>query len=250
MTTIKFDRFARILIRCKEVGTQTGICSPIANFYAKSTAEPVGAYLGADSDVTNASIACEKKKNDAVNSLIALNDPYKVARTMLKSIHPETEKVLPDTLKALPTDTDKLKAIKWLYDEISKDAGEVWADDLITGEFGTKATMAMDDINGVITAGKALTKASMNRAAAYEPTYAKYLHFKQVVRDALGTGSKEYRRIHLRALPGSATEEPEAAPAEPKAGALEAQPASKAVPSGAPAMPAADAPPAAPLAPS
>jgi hypothetical protein len=58
-----------------------------------------------------------------------------------------------------------------------------------------------------IAANKVLSKARSDRAAAYGPTYEKYLRFKQVVRNAYGPGSKQYRRIHLRAAPGAAIAE-------------------------------------------
>jgi hypothetical protein len=44
----------------------------------------------------------------------------------------------------------------------------------------------------------------------YGSAYEKYLGFKRVVRDALGPGSKQYKRIHMRAAAAAADEGGEA----------------------------------------
>jgi hypothetical protein len=198
---INYERFVRVLERCAELGQQAGINPAIAHVYNVALAGPAAAYLDADSAVSDALVACEKESAEAFQALSFLETPYKVARSTLKAIHPETVKARPATLASLTTDTDKLKAIRWLHDEIQKHAGAAWADAQLTGEFGLKAEAALKEIGEAIDANKDLTTAKMARAAAYEPAYVKYVDFKQVVRDALGAGSKEYRRIHLRASP-------------------------------------------------
>lgn len=199
--TINYERFVRVLHRCAELGQQAGINPAIAHVYNVALAGPAEAYLNAESAVSDALMACEKENSEAFQALTFLETPFKVARSTLKAIHPETVKARPATLASLTTDTDKLKAIRWLHGEIKKHTGATWADALLAGEFGVKAEAALKEIGEAIDASKELTTAQMQRAGAYEPAYVKYVDFKQVVRDALGPGSKEYRRIHLRASP-------------------------------------------------
>lgn len=234
---INYERFVRVLERCAELGQQAGINPAIAHVYNVALAGPAEAYLNADSAVSDALTACEKENSEAFQALTFLETPFKVARSTLKAIHPETVKARPATLASLTTDTDKLKAIRWLHVEIQKHAGAPWADALLTGEFGTKAEAALKEIGEAIDASKDLTTAKMARAAAYEPAYVKYVDFKQVVRDALGAGSKEYRRIHLRASPkrgkkGDADSAPESAevPESDATPDVEAAPESDATP--------------------
>ncbi len=68
------------------------------------------------------------------------------------------------------------------------------------------------DAKEAIDANKALAKAKTDRATAYAPTYEKFLRFKQVVRNAYGPSSKQYKRIHLRQAAGGTSAEPPAAP--------------------------------------
>jgi len=204
---ISHKQLARVVCRCIEIGTQEGIDATIIDIYEESFAAGATAYVAAESTVSRAIITCEERRMAADKALAALNTPYKKARSALRAVRPGTAVSMPETLKVLTTDTDKLAAIEWLMNSIQASAGKLWADNLLTGDFGVCATETMAAIRALVTAGKALTKAKMDRADAYEPTNEMYVAFKRVVRDALGSGSKEYQRIRLRAPTGSKKDE-------------------------------------------
>lgn len=199
--TIDYERFARVLLRCVEVGEETGAHPVVVAVFKETLADDAPAYLTLDSDVAKGMTGFAKENGEALAALAELDGPYRVARAAVLAILPETH--LPDTLKTLPTDTDKQRAIASLLDTIDDHVGKEWADALLAGEFGTKAARTTTELNDAIAANKVLSKARTDRAAAYGPTYEKYLRFKQVVRNAYGPGSKQYRRIHLRASPGA-----------------------------------------------
>jgi len=204
--TIRHDRFIRVLLRGVEIAEQPGLSPVIKTLYDETFAAPVKAHLDADAHATAALVANDSAIQESRKALALLNGPFKVARTSLKSILPETTKVIPRTLKALSTDTDKLSAIRWVLGTLEEQTGATWADALITGEFGESARAAIVAIEGAITAGKALTAARRNVAETFLPAYKKFLDFKHIVRDSLGARSKEYRRLHLR-TPAASDEE-------------------------------------------
>jgi len=211
--SIDYDRFARVIARCIEVGEATD-ANPVVSAVYKATLEAEAkGYLAKENAFTDAKNAFAKENGEAVKAFADLDAPYRVARSALVAILPHTQ--LPDTLKAQPTDTDKLNAISRLIDLIDDHSGEAWADNILAGDFGVQAPAAVTEMREAMAANTDLSKAQLERAAAYGPTYEKYIRFKGVVRNAYGTGSKQYRRIHLRALPGAAPEEPEVKP-EPK----------------------------------
>jgi len=202
--SIDYERFTRYLNRCKEVANEPGM-NPIAvAVYKEALDGPATAYLNAYDAMSKAIAAHEKEHGEAHKALAELDSPYRVARSAVMTMHPETVKALPDTLKSLPTDTDQLSAITRLLDVIDDYEGSPWADALLKGEFGVKAAAAIKEINEGIASNKALSAAQVERAKAYGPAYEKYLGFKRVVRNALGPGSKQYKRIHMRAAPGTA----------------------------------------------
>jgi hypothetical protein len=110
-------------------------------------------------------------------------------------------------LKSQKTDTDQLNAIEALLDVLDEHAGQGWADEQAQSGFGKKAAGTVKELNEAIVANKALSEAREVRARSYGPAYERYLRFKRVVRDALGSTSKQYKRIHLRgAVAGAAAE--------------------------------------------
>ena len=199
---IDYDRFTRVLTRCVEVATDPAQPPILASVYKAMAEEKITTFLSAAKKVDTALTAFTKENREALKALDTLDAPYRVARAAVLAVLPET--VLPDALKSQRTDTDKLNAIERLLDLIDDHAGQPWADNLLQGELGQKAPAAVKEINEAITAGKDRVTALTARAAAYGPAYEAYLAFKRVVRNACGPGSKEYRRIHLRASPGSA----------------------------------------------
>jgi hypothetical protein len=214
--SIDYERFTRYLLRCKEVANEPDMNPIVVAVYKEALDGPATAYLKAYDAMTKAIAAHEKEHGEAHKALGELDSPYRVARSAVMTIHPETVKALPDTLKSLPTDTDQLSAITKLLDIIDDYEGSSWADALLKGEFGVKAAAAIKEINEGIASNKALSAAQVERAKAYGPAYEKYLGFKRVVRNALGPGSKQYKRVHMRASPGAADTRGDegAAPAE------------------------------------
>lgn len=221
---INHERLVRVLLRCVEISKQPDLSPAVLAVYNAALSGPASAYLTADAAVNDGLVKADKESSEAKESLAEIDGPYRTARSALKAVHPSAAKALPLTLKALPTDTDKLNAIQMLMGALQEHAGEPWADAFLGGEVAAKAQSATQNIEEAIAAGKALTKAKTDRAAAFGPAYAKYLDFKQVVRDALGPTSKEYKRIHLRASPGKGdadnADEPKPSTPPPSQGAV------------------------------
>lgn len=205
---ISHDTFTRLLLRCLEISKQPGINPAILGVYKDTLEAPANEYLGTDAAVNASLIAFEKENSEAFGALSSLDGPYKVARSALRAIYPSTAKAAPLTLKSLPTDTDKLKAIQWLLDSIQGHAGEAWADAILAGEYGVSASKSITEVEEAIAANKAYTKAKMDRADAAVLAYSRFIDFRQLVREACGAGSKEYQRLHLRG--SSPKDEPEA----------------------------------------
>jgi 3-oxoacyl-ACP reductase-like protein len=199
---IDYERFARVITRSIEVGNEPNADPVVATIFKQTLSDAAADYLALDAGVSTAMTSFGKENREALDALVSLDGPYRVARAAVLAMLPNTD--LPDTLKSQPTDTDQLNAIARLLDLIDDHVGEQWADVLLAGEFGTKAAKTVQELSESIAANKALSKARSDRAAAYGPTYEKYLRFKQVVRNAYGPGSKQYRRIHLRSSPGAA----------------------------------------------
>jgi len=203
--TIDYERFKRVITRCIEIANEPDANPIVVGVFKEKLDAQAAAYLATDLAVSTAMTAFAKENREALDALASLDGPYRVARAAVAAVLPGTE--LPDTLKSQPTDTDQLNAITRLLDVIDDHSDKAWADALLKGEFGTKAPKTIQEISESIAANKGLSKAKSERAAAYGPTYEMYLGFKQVVRNAYGPGSKQYRRIHLRASPGASNEE-------------------------------------------
>lgn len=207
---IDYDRFIRVATRSQALASDPSQ-PPILGLVYKERAEAaITAFLAAAEEVNTALSAFAKENQEAELALEQVDGPYRVARSSVAAVLPES--VLPATLKALPTDTDKLNAIEELLDILDDHVGKPWADALLAGDFGVKAPKTIQEINDAIAASSARTKALGARASTFGPAYESYLAFKRVVRDTLGPASLEYRRIHLRAAPGPKGEgEPEGA---------------------------------------
>lgn len=202
--TIDYERFERIGARCKEIAEDTSLPPILAIVYDEVVKGPLEAFLTASKAVDTARSAFAKENGEALAALDEVDGPYRVARSSVLAVLPET--VLPETLKSLPTDTDKVNAIERLTDVIDDHVGKPWADTLLAGPFGTLGPKVVKEITEAVAANLALSKAMRERAAAFGPAHEVYMRFKRVVRDALGPGSKQYRRIHLRASPGKKEE--------------------------------------------
>jgi hypothetical protein len=168
----------------------------VVRVYGETLKQAAEAFLSAYDAVRKAEGGFKKEHKEALEALEAFDGPYREARSVVRAFVPHTS--LPDTLKAQPTDTNKLDAIEKLLDAIDDHSGEAWADEIAQGEIGQRAATTVKELNEAIASDKALAEARDGRAAAYGPAYERYLRYKRVVRDALGAKSRQYKRIHLR----------------------------------------------------
>jgi hypothetical protein len=205
MRGINHHRLNRFLQRCDEIVQEPGMSSIVTHVYQGALKPKADLYRGAFDAIAVAESAFRQAKLAVGDAVEELEAPYKAARSVVLAMAPAT--VVPATLAVQATDTDMLYAIKTLVDVIGAHTGQVWADDLLKGEFGTKSANAADAIAKAISAKKALDKAIDERAEAFDLAYKGLVAFRRVVRDALGPSSKQYQRLHVRARPES--EEPE-----------------------------------------
>lgn len=204
MGTIDYSRFQRMLLRSAEVAAEAGMKVSVVRVHNETLKPAADAFLAAHEAVRKAETAFRKENKEAVDALAMIDVPYKEARSVVRAFAPET--VLPVALRSQPTDTDKLDAIEKLIHTLGDHGSQPWAIEIAQGEVGQRAAVTVKELNEAIAANKGLAQARVARAAAYEPAYERYLRFKRVVRDALGSRSRQYKRIHLRA-PGSAPAE-------------------------------------------
>jgi hypothetical protein len=196
MAAIDYGRLDRVLARCEEVAGEPGVHAIVARVYKDVLKPAAKAFREAHAEIAAKESAQKKEAHEAREALEALDRPYRSARAMVLAYLPH--KKLPETLKAQPTDTDKLIAIEGLLDAIDEQAGEGWADELAETEFGKLAAKTIKELNEAVAADKELASAREARASAFGSAYEKYLAYKRVVRETLGNRSKQYKRIHVR----------------------------------------------------
>jgi len=209
---IKYKLFGRLLLRADEVASQSGISAVVTRVHGDVLKGPATAFLTAEAALTTAISAQSKESGEAKAALAKIDKSYGVARAAAMAYQPHL--VLPETLKSVPTDTDKMDAIETLLEVLEVHANEGWAKELLDGEFGKLAPEAVREIDEGMRADATLSAARSARSAAYGPAYDAYLSFKRVVRAACGPKSREYHRIHVRSVDGTEPEEP-VAPVEP-----------------------------------
>lgn len=216
MKRMNYNLLNRLLLRSAEIAEEAPVGSPIRNVYNVALKAKAEAYRSAFDVIAIAESYGRQQKLAVKVALAALRRPYKAARAVVLAIHPS--RVVPAALSAQTTDTDKLYAIETLISVIQEYTGEVWADDLLSGEFGATSAAAVKALSSLINASTEQAAAVQDRAAAFEPAYAAFVAFRRVVRGALGSSSKQYRRLHVRSTKGAkeaeAEGEGEAAPAE------------------------------------
>lgn len=212
MGAIDHKRFFRVLARCQELGTAADARPVVARVYADVLKSPADAFLAAHKTVAAGESAAAKEESEASAALESIDKPYREARAVALAYVPTLK--VPDTLKRQPTDTDKVTAIEDLLDAIDDHVGTAWADEILSGEFGKRAPLAIKEVSESVEANKGLGSTKQARAAAYGPAYEKYLSFKRVVREVHGPASKEYKRIHLRGSGAGGEEEAETPSAE------------------------------------
>jgi hypothetical protein len=204
--SIDYGRFARLITRSIEIADEVDANPIVVSVFKETLAEDATTYLALNTAVSKAMTDFAKENREALEALRSLDAPYLVARSAVAAILPGAD--VPETLKSQPTDTDKLNAVGLLIDVIDDHVGKEWADKLLAGEFGTKGLQTVKELEEAIDANKAVAKAKTDRATAYGPTYEKFLRFKQVVRNAYGPSSKQYKRLHIRQAAGSDTPPP------------------------------------------
>lgn len=207
MAAVDLDKMARLLVRCEEIALAPDAKTMVKTTYLGVLEEPAHAFMDANRAVVKIESLQAKEMREANVALERLDQPYREARSVVKAFVP-TAKV-PLTLKQLTTDTDRLQAIGGLLDVLKEYESATWAGELMGGVFGQTAASAMNELAEAIAASRALADARKTRTDALEPAYEAYLRFKRVVRDAIGSKSHEYRRIHIRSSSGG---DPEHAP--------------------------------------
>ena len=210
---IDHKRFPRVLGRCSELASQTGTPSIVKQVYNDKLKDASDTYITTNAALRTATGSVAKEGTEAAKALKAVDQPYRVARSTVMAYLPHV--VVPETLKALGTDTDKMDAIETLLDVLDENNTAKWAADLLAGEFGSTGAHAVKELSEAIDANKAFAAARTARMQAYGPAYEQYTAFKRVVRDACGPSSVEYRRIHLRSAAGDPEDPAPPAPPEP-----------------------------------
>jgi len=211
---IRYGLFSRVLMRCAEVAAEADGKKIVAMVFDDRLKAVANLYLTAHDAVIKAEGAWAKENGESLQALKVLDQPYQETLAVVAAYLPH--EVLPTTLKSLPTDTDRLKAIRDLVDLLDDRQSDAWATEQLSGPFGTQGPQAITELEESISANKAYAKASEQRAESYGPAYERYLAFKQVVRAAYGHTSKQYHRIHLRSSKsGSDTDQPQPTPAPP-----------------------------------
>jgi hypothetical protein len=223
-----YPRFTRMLRRSADIAAEPKMKPGIVLLYAdvlQPVAEP---YLAADAALKTAQSQLNARKIDAAAALAAIDEPYQAARALVAAYVAGV--VLPDTLKAQPTETETVAAESELSSLILEHKGEPWADDLIAGPFGQLAPVAGPKIQDAVNANIALTKARLDRQKAYPAAYEAFVKFKKVVRTGLGRTSKQYQRINVREAPEKPTQATPAKAAPAKAAPAKDPPATEAQP--------------------
>ncbi|MFT3774714.1 MAG: hypothetical protein QM820_55895 [Minicystis sp.] len=195
MGNVDHDLLLRLLTRSEEVAAEPGMKPTVVLVYQDVLKKPAQAYQAATSQAKDADTIYVEKTRDAAKALDAMDAPYREARSVVGAYLPML--AVPATLKSQPTDTEQRGAIKDLRAEIEKRGGEAWATELLNGAFGQLAPVTIAALDASIAAGKVSATARQQRAAAFDPAYASFLRFKQVVRDALGPKSKQYQRLRV-----------------------------------------------------
>ncbi|UJR79135.1 hypothetical protein [Sandaracinus amylolyticus] len=197
---IDYPRLMRLLTRCEELATATDTDPAVARVHRERLAPEAGAFRSAYDALPAAETTSATERREAHAALDRIDQPFRKARAIAKAYVSELS--TPDTLKTLRTDTDRLLAIEALLDTLEERAegGAEWAREELAGAFGTLAPDVIRELGEVVAADAQLSSARDARARAYGPAYERYLHFKNVVRQAYGARSPQYRRIHIRQI--------------------------------------------------
>ena len=204
---IDYSTFDRLLTRAEEIANEPDVNASVKRVFEERVRAPGTLFRTTHTGLTVAETSARKESAEGRAALAAIDGPYRIVRAVAFSYVPTL--LLPATLKKQPTDTDKMNAIGGLLRVLDeRDETDPWAADQLAGDFGRLAPDTIREVEEWIQANKDLQHARDARVAAAAPAYERFLAFKDVVRQAYGSKSRQYKRIHLRA----AAEEPEAVP--------------------------------------
>ncbi|MCC6557212.1 MAG: hypothetical protein IT372_30030 [Polyangiaceae bacterium] len=192
----QFSVFARYCARPHEIVIEMGAPQVLVDVYEKTAGQPFQAFTDSMASVKAATERVKAAEKGKTSKLAEMDKLFRTGRSAVAAVVPGT--VLPDTLKVQPTDTDRRNAIQELVSTVQKHAGEGWADNLMSGEFGQKAPAALETLNEYIAAANALQKAKADRLTAFEPAWGAFVKFRRLVRDTLGSSSRQYRGLRPR----------------------------------------------------
>jgi hypothetical protein len=208
MSHIDYATFFRLLIRCEEIATAEGARPGVVLVHDRCLAPVAKSFRDAHTNMPAAQSAARKARATAAVTFASFDVLYREARAVVLAFVPTL--VLPETLKSQPTDTDRVNAIRELCRILESNAGAIWADELRQGAFGAAAATAVLDLKAIAMADERFATARQARATLYKEARVQFFAFKRVVREAYGSKSHEYRRIHLRGKAGGEAEKEEA----------------------------------------
>lgn len=191
-----YAQLNRYLRRAEEIAQEPSMNVTVKNIYNEALKAKADAYRSAYDAIAVAESKSRKEGGEASSAVKALEKHYQTTRAAVLAVIPTA--VLPKSLSSQTTDTDTLYAIETLIEAVEDHVGQKWADDLLSGEFGVASAAAVKELTESIAANKELSTAVADRAAALGPAYEGLVAFKRVVRNALGSTSKQYQRLHVR----------------------------------------------------
>ncbi len=193
-----FATFDRLLTRCAEVAAEPDANASVRRVYEDRLRATAEAFRATHAALARVESNARKEGAEGRAALEAIDKPYRLTRAVAFSYIPTL--VLPATLKQQRTDTDKMNALRGLLRELyERDETEARAAEQLAGDFGRLAPDAIREVEEWVQSNKDLQEARDARAAARGPAHERYLAFKDVVRQAYGSRSRQYRRIHPRA---------------------------------------------------
>lgn len=227
MAALDYARLKRVLLRCDEIAKEPDANPIVLRVFTEVVQPTSNTFITAHDAIAAAESASAKERREAVEALRTFEPIFREARSVVLAYRRDA--VVPGALSGKTTDTDRMGAIRDLVGIVDANNSEGWAQDLSNGRFGQRAPNVIREVKESITATADLANAQLARAQAYGPAYEDYLAFKDVVRNAYGANSRQYRRIHVRANDAADDNDPAPGPApEPSPGPTpDPDPASK-----------------------
>jgi hypothetical protein len=201
---IRFRLLVRLVSRGPEVAARPEMTDEGKWVYGALFAPAADAFCKSHTAVADAESTVGAMRLQVEQMASKLDPVYRTVRLIVLAVLPAQK--LPETLKAQPTDTDRLNAVTTLLSVVKSHADKDWAVAVMTGQFGTLAPQMEAALKQLVAATHALETARFERLAAYGPAYKGYLAFKRVVRNTLGASSWAYRRLHPRKTGSTQTE--------------------------------------------